>query len=570
MTQYGRPDGDISAGGWTYSTGSTLYGTIDEVTPSDTDYDQSANNPSADTFECSLSSVTDPTDHTNTALKCRVVGQGTGTFNFQLIQGTTVIASYGVTSWPTLPSYTTYTLNLTTGEAANITDYTDLRVRVIANKTSGGLAFCACTWSEFSCPDAGVSPITINLAAAAVTATGQVMTISPAAASVELDAAAVTAAGQLVSIVPGAASVSLGFGSVSASGQVISIVPAAASISLDAGIVTANGLALSVVPGAAITELDAGSLTAAGQIVTILTPITINLNVAALTSSGKAITIVPAAVSVELDTATLSATASRVKTTGPGGAVFTQHAKQKIIQIPSGLIDIHSAFTRNVSAVITQYYIDYNATTTKVDCGSDASLQDLHDAAMTVECWVKPDGWGESNLGMIVAKEGKWVFFVQNTTGLRAGITCATTSAIARSGTDDFTTDGLWHHIAFTWDDASYNYPRLWIDGVEPDYEWTQNRDGLVLTDSGVSLGIGNRLSDSGRTWDGGIAWVRISNIVRYTSGFTPPAKDSPPATDANTVEQWNFNDGSGSTAEAEESSPTNDGTITDGSWISF
>ena len=228
-----------------------------------------------------------------------------------------------------------------------------------------------------------------------------------------------------------------------------------------------------------------------------------------------------------------------------------------------------------VGGVSGQYYLAFNGSSTIVNCGSDASLDDLHDAAMTVEMWVKMATFGDNNYAYLAAKvpdpfapEG-WLFGALSTKGIQAAVYCASFAGVSQSGTDDFTNDDTWHHVAMTWDNASYNYPRLWIDGVEPSYLSTQNRVGVIESDAANVLKIGNRLAGD-RELDGGIAWVRISDIVRYTAGFTPDAKDSPPASDANTVEQWNFNEGSGATAAAEESSPTNDGTISNGSWGSF
>lgn len=152
MAQYGRPGSDVSTGAW---AATPLYEKIDEATCSDADYVQSANNPSSDTFECGLSSVSDPGVHTGHVLRCRVVGSGTGTIDFGLYQGSTAIATYGATAWPA--SFTTWTLNLSEAQAGNITDYADLRVRVIAHKTSGGLAYARCSWAELEAPDASAT-----------------------------------------------------------------------------------------------------------------------------------------------------------------------------------------------------------------------------------------------------------------------------------------------------------------------------------------------------------------------------------------------------------------------------
>jgi hypothetical protein len=219
-----------------------------------------------------------------------------------------------------------------------------------------------------------------------------------------------------------------------------------------------------------------------------------------------------------------------------------------------------------------QTYLTFNGTTTSIDCGSDAALDDLQDAAMTVEAWIKADGLGENSAGRIICKDGAgpagWRMFI-DASGLNAQIDCATDDAEASSGAGELYADGLWHHVAFTWDDASYDYPLLWIDGVESSYDTTQDRDGAIVTDAANSVIIGNN-SAGDRTWNGGIAWVRISNAVLYTKTFNPPSRYTPPATAGTTVEQWNLNDGTGTTAAAEEDTPANDGTITDGTWASF
>ena len=216
------------------------------------------------------------------------------------------------------------------------------------------------------------------------------------------------------------------------------------------------------------------------------------------------------------------------------------------------------------------YYVDFNGTTSEINCGSDAALDDLHDAAMTIEAWIKADGLGEGSAGVIACKTsdgtGGWVLGISSD-GLAASIDCATTDALSDSGSGELAADSAWHHVAMTWDDASFTYPKLWIDGTESSYNSTQNRSGAIVTDAAQSFIIGNR-GDGSKTWDGGIAWVRVSDAVLYTTTFTPPSRGSTPESTANTLEQWYLNDGSGTTADATEDTPANDGTITDGSWL--
>lgn len=218
-------------------------------------------------------------------------------------------------------------------------------------------------------------------------------------------------------------------------------------------------------------------------------------------------------------------------------------------------------------------YVEFNATTTIITVPDNGAIRDLHDAAMTVEAWIRADGWGEGNNGRIFDKQSGvsadgWRFYINNTNGLSAQIVCVTTSALSLSGLDDFTVDSDWHHVAMTWDDASYNYPRLWIDGVEVSYDpATTNRNGAIVTDVGNDLYIGNNTT-SAFTFDGDIGWTRISNQILYTTTFTPPVRCRLPDDVAGvTVGQWIGAECSGATIDNQEGTAAIDGTLANGSF---
>lgn len=117
-----RPASDISAGAWTPSTGTTLYGVIDESTPDDNDYMLTTTNSTAE-IKFSPGSTPSAGDIT---IRYRAKNNGTGALTAYLYQGATLKATHN----PTLTSsYQTFTWTLTSGEASSITDFTDLRVR---------------------------------------------------------------------------------------------------------------------------------------------------------------------------------------------------------------------------------------------------------------------------------------------------------------------------------------------------------------------------------------------------------------------------------------------------------
>jgi hypothetical protein len=58
--QYARPSADVSAGGWTPSTGTDLYAMLDEAIADDVDYIVSSTAPVADTCVLTLSGIAVP------------------------------------------------------------------------------------------------------------------------------------------------------------------------------------------------------------------------------------------------------------------------------------------------------------------------------------------------------------------------------------------------------------------------------------------------------------------------------------------------------------------------------
>ncbi len=119
---------DISAGGWTPSTGATLYGVIDEAVASDADYIQSGVSPSHDVCEIKFASATDPVRSDEHVIRYRISStSGTGNMDVKLYCGATLIKTWTHTNVPATP--TTYTQVLSGGEADSITNYADLRLR---------------------------------------------------------------------------------------------------------------------------------------------------------------------------------------------------------------------------------------------------------------------------------------------------------------------------------------------------------------------------------------------------------------------------------------------------------
>jgi hypothetical protein len=203
--------------------------------------------------------------------------------------------------------------------------------------------------------------------------------------------------------------------------------------------------------------------------------------------------------------------------------------------------------------------VGFNGTTSKIDCGSDAGLDNLADNAFTVEGWFRSISTGIDQYLMYkgAASSTGWRIRL-TTTSVEAKIECDTTSPSASSSTTKI--DGKWHHVAFTYDDAGDRKVRLFIDGVL--VSTSVAAIGAIKPDGTYSLFISRA---SSYILSGNVGWVRVSNSIRYTADFIPARV--PPASDANTIAQWNMVEGTGTTVDNIEGTAARDGTITAGTW---
>jgi len=147
MPQYGRPSVDTTIGTYTDQLGGTtnIYTKIDETSYDDADYIRSVTDPSSAAYVTKLTSVTDPVSSSGHTIRARMgtdVASGGNQINatVELRQGYVAETSQG-TLICTLTqnnisagSFTTYTANLSSGEADSITNYADLYLRVVMNK----------------------------------------------------------------------------------------------------------------------------------------------------------------------------------------------------------------------------------------------------------------------------------------------------------------------------------------------------------------------------------------------------------------------------------------------------
>lgn len=176
--------------------------------------------------------------------------------------------------------------------------------------------------------------------------------------------------------------------------------------------------------------------------------------------------------------------------------------------------------------------------------GNPSALQINGQATpITVECWVKLNS-NRAGTSVILSKNSGWMLYLtgnsSNTGKINIsynGATIVSTSSNVITGADI----GVWVHIAFTYTtDGVTGVTHIYKDGVDLALTGTFN----AAISTGASLYLGQR-GDNANWIDGIVDEVRISNNLRYTSGFTPSA--SAFTSDGNTVALWHLDESSGS-----------------------
>lgn len=207
-----------------------------------------------------------------------------------------------------------------------------------------------------------------------------------------------------------------------------------------------------------------------------------------------------------------------------------------------------------------EHAIGFNATTTSIDFGSNATIDNIPAADYTVDFWCRLDSAGEGNEARVFEKGS--VFFIRcGVTYLLIRTTYATSRGSARI---PYTYDGKWHHVEAVYDQGTLSFEHFFIDGHDLMYGAVAGV-GAYNGDVAEILYGGNRAAGD-RCIDGDLGWLRFSDNKRHVADFIPPR--AMPAVDGNTIEQWGMNDGTGANVVASVTSPACDGTLANGVWV--
>jgi hypothetical protein len=155
MAQFGRPSSDITDSNWVPSTGATLFGCVDETPAGDADYIRATG---AQTCELKFSSLTDPVSAASHVLRLRAKATGSGgaeKWTVTIYQGASLIATAFSNTTVTRTNFADYSYTLAAAEANAITNYADLRVRIVS--APGAAETIDVSFVEIEVPDAIIS-----------------------------------------------------------------------------------------------------------------------------------------------------------------------------------------------------------------------------------------------------------------------------------------------------------------------------------------------------------------------------------------------------------------------------
>ena len=223
------------------------------------------------------------------------------------------------------------------------------------------------------------------------------------------------------------------------------------------------------------------------------------------------------------------------------------------------------------------YSLSFDGVDDYVDCGNDTSLYVTED--FTIELWFKQTEWssdpshfnyiyskrdGAGYNGLVIGTNSdthQLFFFIikesNNQWGYVSGIFYV----------NDVIALNQWYHVAVTFSGSeilSYETNdniNIYINGFNQNIDFDSNFTGSIPDLSTSPLTIGNR-SDLNRSFPGLIDEVRVWDTVRSETEITENILNDLTGTEYGLVGYWNFNEGTGTTAE-DVSPNTNDGVIT-------
>lgn len=273
MAQFARPASDSATGSW---SSTPLWSKIDEGSPGDDTTITSDNNTSPDNADFTINSVTDPESSSSHVLRAAWNKDSSGGHSInavlELYQGDpagagSLIATLSVTGIGATEQEDSYTLNGT--EADNITDYSDLYLRLSRQGDTGGnpngRRSLVVDFAELEVPDA-TSDTPVSMDPGSFTLAGQDASVTRQLL-VKPDSASFAFTG-LDNTITRSLKIAMDIGTLTFSG-LDNAVTRQLLVSMDAGSFTFSGLDASIsISGGGVEGTRAAVNTRAGAVIT--------------------------------------------------------------------------------------------------------------------------------------------------------------------------------------------------------------------------------------------------------------------------------------------------------------
>ena len=178
---------------------------------------------------------------------------------------------------------------------------------------------------------------------------------------------------------------------------------------------------------------------------------------------------------------------------------------------------------------------------------------------LTVEAWTKPTSV-VTGLNGVVSKPGYALALQPIGNGFSVVLMANIGGKTYSVGTEAVGPLGLgqWYHLAGTYDGSAL---RVFVNGVQ--LASVAQTGALDTSQAPVRIGV---LDGSSIHFVGEIDEVRVSDMVRYVSGFTPAS--TPFASDTHTRGLWHLDEGSGNTTQDASTNANNGQLIGGANWV--
>ncbi len=171
--------------------------------------------------------------------------------------------------------------------------------------------------------------------------------------------------------------------------------------------------------------------------------------------------------------------------------------------------------------------LTYNGTTTYVNGGSVAGLDDLFAASgLSVSAWIYPTGLGENSNAQIIGKDASttanattgWFVRLTGTNRIHFSVdyTGGANNNLLRESANNAITLNAWNHVVVTWTgSATATNAHIYVNGTEVTYATSTNGATTRSSDAASNLTIGNNgIGNLSRTFAGTIDEVYIFNGI--------------------------------------------------------